>query len=108
MSRLILPLLTIFASLHRLHGLLTFSARPNGGLGAFGAPKSHSGSVGALGATRKELDGKSELGEDDSAYTPAPWEDELHAIINRKRLEKAWVNRAIKSKTRFFSYKRAR
>jgi len=100
MTRFVLPILTIVASLHRCHALLNCAALPP----TFGVTRSRA--AGSLAATRKDAaDNTKEIGDDDS-YTPAPWEDELNCVINKKRLEQAWVGRMIRSKTRFLSYEK--
>ena len=101
MTRLLLPILAILTSLHRFPSLVSFTPPRT-----FGISRTLS-SAGALGAARKEADNKKELDGED-AYVPAPWEDELCTLMNKRRLEEAWVNRMIKSKTRFFSYKKCR
>mmetsp|Transcript_13140 Transcript_13140/g.21479 ORF Transcript_13140/g.21479 Transcript_13140/m.21479 type:complete len:171 (-) Transcript_13140:46-558(-) len=101
MTRLILQVIIILASLHRSHGLLNFAVPPRGTSGTFGTTRTTFSS--ALGATRKEADNKKELDDEDS-YSPAPWEAELHYQINKRRLENAWVNKMMKSKTRFLPY----
>lgn len=89
------------ASLHKLHGLLNCLAVPQPRV--FGVTRT---AVGSLAATRKDApESTREVGDEDS-YTRAPWEDELHCILNKKRLESAWVGRMIRSKTRFLSYKK--
>lgn len=91
------------ASLHKLHGLLNCLAVPQPRV--FGVTRT---AVGSLAATRKDApESTREVGDEDS-YTRAPWEDELHCILNKKRLESAWVGRMIRSKTRFLSYKKCR
>lgn len=100
MTRLILPLLTIVTSLHRLHRIFSFTLPPRTSFGTARTSSSMS-----LKATRKEADSKKELDEEDS-YTPASWEAELHYIVNGKRLEKAWVGRMIRSKPRYLPYKK--
>ena len=102
MTRLILPLLTIVASLQRLHGILSFTVHPQPTL-TLGMARTFSSM--SLKATRKEADNRKELGDEDS-YTPASWESELHYVINQKRLEKAWAGRMMRSKPRFLPYKK--
>mmetsp|Transcript_28501 Transcript_28501/g.46274 ORF Transcript_28501/g.46274 Transcript_28501/m.46274 type:complete len:110 (-) Transcript_28501:242-571(-) len=98
MTRLILPILTILASLHKFHGLLNFTVPPRGTLGTFGTTRATFSST--LGATRKELDNKKELGDEDLSSS-VPWEAELHYRMNKRRLDNTWMNKMIKSKTRF-------
>lgn len=62
----------------------------------------------SLAATRKNSANNKKEIDDEDAYTPAPWEDELHSLINKRSLEKAWVGRMIRSKARFISYKQCR
>lgn len=98
MTRFILPILTILASLHKLHGFLNCLAVPP----MFGVTSRVAGS---LAATRKDAaDFTKEIGDD--SYTPAPWEGELNHVINKNRLEQQWVGRMIRSKTRFLPYKK--
>ena len=104
MTRLILPILAILATLHRLHGFVNFA--PPTAAGVFGARKTFSTSS-ALLATKEEADNEEEIDDGDS-YSPAPWENELHCIIYKRRLEKTWVDRMTRSKTRFLPYEKCR